>query len=179
MSGSITASEQRRQEYLSPSDGGARPCRCKARLLGYCTGLLLPGERKSAEPVAAPRDPAQVPSLHQALHHFAATAAWREEAVLTAVRAQVLPRPHPAWPGERSRFPLKAAFCSHAPASPAGWRPRGRSAASGASRAVLTCLGAPPSHGRLGSSSAPLPSLSAAVRRRRSIESNLPARVTR
>ena len=38
-------------------------------LRDYCTGLMLPGERKSVEPMAARLDPAQVPSLHQALHH--------------------------------------------------------------------------------------------------------------
>ena len=50
----------------------------------YCRGLLLPGERKSVEPIAARLDPAQVPSLHQALHHFVATAAWNDAAVRAA-----------------------------------------------------------------------------------------------
>ena len=69
------------------------------RLVGYCTGLLRPGERKSVEPMAARLDPAQVPSLHQALHHFVATAAWSDAAVLAAVREQVLPAPPPPGPG--------------------------------------------------------------------------------
>src|SRR3954454_12595890 len=60
-------------------------------LRAYCTGLLLPGERKSVEPMAARLDPAHVPSLHQALHHFVATAPWRDAAALTAFREQVLP----------------------------------------------------------------------------------------
>ena len=58
----------------------------------YCTGLLLPVERKSVEPMAAHLAPANVRSEHQRLHHFVADAAWSDEAVLAAVRAQVLER---------------------------------------------------------------------------------------
>ena len=68
-------SEQRLQEYLYRLTAVLGHADRKARLVGYCTGLLLPGERKSVEPMAARLDPAQVPSLHQALHHFVATAA--------------------------------------------------------------------------------------------------------
>ncbi|MFL5281106.1 MAG: IS701 family transposase, partial [Rhodopila sp.] len=57
----------------------------------YCAGLLLPGERKSVEPMAARLHPARVPAAHQSLHHFVAKADWSDEAVLAAVRAQVLP----------------------------------------------------------------------------------------
>lgn len=57
----------------------------------YCAGLLLPGERKSAEPMAARIHPARVRAAHQSLHHFVAKADWPDEAVLTAVRACVLP----------------------------------------------------------------------------------------
>src|SRR6187399_3372387 len=63
----------------------------RAPLRAYCTGLLLPGERKSVEPMAARLDPARVSSLHQALHHFVATAPWSDAAVLAAVRERVLP----------------------------------------------------------------------------------------
>ena len=91
MSDPITTSEQRLQEYLSRLTAVLGHADRKARLVGYCTGLLLPGERKSVEPMAARLEPAQVPSLHQALHHFVATAAWSDAAVLAAVREQVLP----------------------------------------------------------------------------------------
>jgi SRSO17 transposase len=57
----------------------------------YCAGLLLPGERKSVEPMAARLHPARVQAAHQSLHHFVAKANWSDEAVLAAVRAQVLP----------------------------------------------------------------------------------------
>jgi SRSO17 transposase len=57
----------------------------------YCTGLLLPGERKSIEPMAARLEPAHVRAKHQSLHHVVAQAEWDDAAVLAAVRAQVLP----------------------------------------------------------------------------------------
>jgi len=57
---------------------------------GYCTGLMLPVQRKSVEPMAAHLAPTRVRSEHQRLHHFVADAAWRDDAVLTAVRDYVL-----------------------------------------------------------------------------------------
>lgn len=57
---------------------------------GYCTGLLLPGERKSVEPMAARLRPRHVRSEHQRLHHFVADAPWSDEAVLGAVRRHVI-----------------------------------------------------------------------------------------
>ena len=57
----------------------------------YCTGLLLPGDRKSVEPMAARVEPGRVQAAHQSLHHFVARADWSDEAVLAAVRARVLP----------------------------------------------------------------------------------------
>src|SRR3954447_26569049 len=60
-------------------------------LRAYTTGLLLPGERKSVEPIAARVDPLRVGAAHQSLHHFVAKAAWDDAALLAAVRAYVLP----------------------------------------------------------------------------------------
>ena len=37
-------------------------------LRDYCTGLLMPGERKSVEPIAAVVAPARVSAKHQSLH---------------------------------------------------------------------------------------------------------------
>jgi SRSO17 transposase len=62
-----------------------------APLKGYCTGLLLPGERKSVEPMAARLAPDQVRRMHQSLHHLVAHAPWRDEAVLESVGAYVVP----------------------------------------------------------------------------------------
>jgi SRSO17 transposase len=54
-------------------------------------GIARPGERKSVEPMAARIEPARVRAAHQSLHHFVAQADWSDEALLAAVRAQVLP----------------------------------------------------------------------------------------
>ena len=57
----------------------------------YCAGLLLPGDRKSIEPMAARVEPERVRAAHQSLHHFVAKADWSDDAVMSAVRAHVLP----------------------------------------------------------------------------------------
>ena len=57
----------------------------------YCTGLLLPGERKSVEPMAARIEPDHVQAKHQSLHHMVAKAEWDDAVLLQAVREQVLP----------------------------------------------------------------------------------------
>ena len=57
----------------------------------YCTGLLLPGARKSVEPMAARVEPGRVRAAHQSLHHFVAKSDWSDDAVLAAARAYVLP----------------------------------------------------------------------------------------
>jgi SRSO17 transposase len=61
-----------------------------APLKAYCSGLLLPGERKSVEPMAARLAPDNVRRTHQSLHHLVADAPWSDEAVLGSVRQHVL-----------------------------------------------------------------------------------------
>src|SRR6266849_10347950 len=61
-------------------------------LKSYCTGLLLPGERKSVEPMAARLYPDNVRQAHQSMHHMVADAAWSDQDMLEAVRAYVLPQ---------------------------------------------------------------------------------------
>jgi SRSO17 transposase len=78
----------------------------------YCTGLLLSGERKSVEPMAARLEPERVQAKHQAMHHVVAKADWSDAAVLSAVRAQVLPAIErhgaiTAWIIDDSGFPKK------------------------------------------------------------------------
>ena len=67
-------------------------------LVAYCAGLLLPGERKSVEPMAARLAPEEVSAKHQSLHHFVAKAPWKEAALLGAVRNFVLPKIEEAAP---------------------------------------------------------------------------------
>jgi SRSO17 transposase len=62
-----------------------------AGLRGYCTGLMLPLERKSVEPMAAGIDPEHASARHQALHHFVAKADWSDTALMRAVAQVVLP----------------------------------------------------------------------------------------
>jgi SRSO17 transposase len=60
-------------------------------LKAYCTGVLLPGERKSVEPMAARLAPDRVRQMHQSLHHLVADAPWDDDEVLRQVRYRVLP----------------------------------------------------------------------------------------
>ena len=79
-------------------------------LRDYCTGLLMPAERKSIEPMAAITAPARVAAQHQSLLHFVGQAPWSDAAVLTKVRDLVLPAiertgPIEAWIIAPSRRP--------------------------------------------------------------------------
>ena len=79
-------------------------------LKNYCKGLLLPGERKSVEPMAARLAPDNVRSMHQSLHHLVADAPWNDEEMLAEVRRQVLPTmekdgPVVAWIVDDTGFP--------------------------------------------------------------------------
>jgi SRSO17 transposase len=60
-------------------------------LRAYCTGLMLPGERKSVEPMAARTAPSRTAAQHQSLLHFVGIAPWLDDAVLGKVRELVLP----------------------------------------------------------------------------------------
>jgi len=63
----------------------ARPLR------DYCTGLLMPCERKSVEPIAAVTAPERTAAQHQSLLHFVGEGRWSDEKVLAKVREMVLP----------------------------------------------------------------------------------------
>ena len=81
-------------------------------LKSYCTGLLLPGERKSVEPMAARLAPDNVRRMHQSLHHLVADAPWSDEAMLEQVRGYVLSAmkakgPVQAWIVDDTGFPKK------------------------------------------------------------------------
>lgn len=57
----------------------------------YLKGLMLPGGRKSVEPMAARVQPHNVRSAHQSMHHLVADAPWSDAVLLAAVAAEVLP----------------------------------------------------------------------------------------
>ena len=75
----------------------------------YCRGLILPGQRKSIEPIAARVRPEQVSAAHQSLHHLVAKAAWSDDALLAGVREQVLLAlgPVTAWIVDDTGFPKR------------------------------------------------------------------------
>ena len=79
-------------------------------LRDYCTGLVMPVERKSVEPMAALTAPARVGAQHQSLLHFVGEGGWSDEKVLAKVREMVLPRierhgPIGAWIIDDTGFP--------------------------------------------------------------------------
>ena len=83
-----------------------------APLKDYCKGLLLPGERKSIEPMAARLNPSNVQATRQSLHHLVAKAPWSDQTLLDRVREQALPAMQKqgeivAWIVDDTGFPKK------------------------------------------------------------------------
>ena len=81
-------------------------------LRDYVTGLCLPGERKSIEPMAARVDPRHVRARHQSMHHFIANAGWDDAVVLRVARETVLAAlahhgPVAAWVVDDTGMPKK------------------------------------------------------------------------
>jgi SRSO17 transposase len=81
-------------------------------LWDYCTGLVMPCERKSVEPMAAVTAPERVSAQHQSLLHFVNQAPWSDEKVLAKVREMVLPEierhgPIEAWIIDDTGIPKK------------------------------------------------------------------------
>jgi SRSO17 transposase len=63
-------SEARFWAYIEHLSGCLGHANRVAPLRSYCTGLLLPGDRKSVEPTAARLRPEQTSAAHQSLLHF-------------------------------------------------------------------------------------------------------------
>lgn len=57
----------------------------------YLRGLMLPGQRKSVEPMAARVHPQDVESAHQSMHHLVADSEWSDTALLATVAREVVP----------------------------------------------------------------------------------------
>src|SRR3712207_6307095 len=133
------AGEARFAAYLEAIAAVLGDVRRAASARAYCTGLLLPGERKSVEPMAARIEPGRVQARHQSMHHVVAKAEWDDAALLRAVREQVLPAIERHGPAARASGTGRCATgWSTTRASPSrastrwGWR--GSTAASSASR---------------------------------------------
>src|SRR5205814_464385 len=102
-------------------------------LRDYCVGLMMPGERKSVEPMAAVTAPARTAAQHQSLLHFVGQSAWSDTEVLAKVGEMVLPKIEhhgaiEAWIIDDTGFPKKGNTRS-------GWR--GNIAAGSARRTIV------------------------------------------
>ena len=84
------AMERRFEEYVHEL-GAVVGNDARRRGLGDYVGGLLPGGRKSMEPIAERLDPDHVSRRHQAIQHFVSEARWSDAAVRERVRAQVIP----------------------------------------------------------------------------------------
>ncbi len=105
-------SEARFSAYVEDLSGCLGHADRVAPMRSYCTGLLLPGDRKSVEPMAARLRPDRTSAEHQSLLHFVGQSSWDEKALLRAVRAAVLPvmterQPIAAWIVDDTGFPKK------------------------------------------------------------------------
>src|SRR5215218_7096192 len=106
------AAEQRFAAYLDAITAALGHADRTGPARAYCTGLLLPGERKSVEPMAARLAPGRVQAAHQSLHHLVAKADWSDEAVLDVVRVHGVPAierhgPIQCWIVDDTGFPEK------------------------------------------------------------------------
>ena len=81
-------------------------------LRAYIQGLLLPGDRKSVEPMAALVDPRHTSARHQSMHHFVSRAPWNADDVLGVARDVALAAlerhaPVAGWIIDDTSFPKK------------------------------------------------------------------------
>ena len=90
MAPKIDSAEIRFKHYVDEIAAAVDHADRRKPLEAYLTGLLLPGERKSVEPMAARIDPRHVGAQHQSMHHFVANAEWNDAVVLRIARTQVL-----------------------------------------------------------------------------------------
>jgi len=89
--GDGSASESRFAAYVEQIASVLGHADRTAPFRSYCAGLILPGDRKSVEPMAARMEPRRVQAAYQSLHHFVANAEWSDEALLRQVPRLVLP----------------------------------------------------------------------------------------
>jgi SRSO17 transposase len=108
----LGAAAERFQAYVERLAQSLGHADRRAPLRGYLTGLVLPGARKSVEPMAALLAPQRVRQTHQSLHHLVADAPWQDAVVLRTVRAYALAAmaehgPIEAWIVDDTSMPKK------------------------------------------------------------------------
>jgi SRSO17 transposase len=85
------AMERRFQEYVEDLGAVVGNDARRRGLSDYMTGLLLPGERKSMEPIAERLESGNVSRRHQAIQHFVSEASWKDGPVRERVLGRVVP----------------------------------------------------------------------------------------
>jgi SRSO17 transposase len=85
------AMERRFQEYVEDLGAVVGNDARRRGLSDYMTGLLLPGERKSMEPIAERLESGNVSRRHQAIQHFVSEASWKDGPVRERVLGWVVP----------------------------------------------------------------------------------------
>jgi len=98
--------------YLADLASVLGDARRYAAMVSYCTGLLLPSERKSVEPMAALTAPARTAAQHQSLLHFVGQGDWSDDAMMERIREHTIPRIEghgaiSAWIVDDTGFPKK------------------------------------------------------------------------
>jgi SRSO17 transposase len=106
------ADERRFEEYVGRLEQVIGHADRHGPLRAYLSGLLLPGERKSVEPMAARIEPRRVRARHQSMHHFVATAPWEGPELLRVSRDYALEQlerhgPVEAWVVDDTGIPKK------------------------------------------------------------------------
>ena len=85
------ARAERFAAYIGDIAGVLGDARRRSPMTSYCTGLLMPADRNSVEPMAALTAPERTAAQHQSLLHFVGKGEWSDAAVLAKVRAHVVP----------------------------------------------------------------------------------------
>ena len=85
------AMERRFQDYLEDLGAVVGNDARRRGLSDYMTGLLLPGERKSMEPIAERLESGNVSRRHQSIQHFVSEASWKDGPVRERVLGRVVP----------------------------------------------------------------------------------------
>ena len=85
------AMERRFQEYVEDLGTVVGNDARRRGLSDYMTGLLLPGERKSMEPIAERLESGNVSRRHQSIQHFVSEASWKDGPVRERVIGRVVP----------------------------------------------------------------------------------------
>ena len=106
------ARAERFAAYIAEIAGVLGDPRRHGPMTSYCTGLLMPAYRKSVEPMAAMTAPERTAAQHQSLLHFVGKGDWSDDAVLSKVREQVVPKIEThgaisAWIIDDTGFPKK------------------------------------------------------------------------